>query len=670
MAPPGLSSTKPNSIRVVIPARDESEYIGQCLLAISQLDQTNTQVEVVLVDNGSLDDTVAIAMEFGAIVVVKEGGTISSVRNAGAVNCDHAIIRFVDADCAVQPGWLESALRHFEDQTVVAVGSYPQPPPSVVSWVHRTFVAVVTQPPGPAAITEWLPSANMIVRRDTFERVGGFDENMVTAEDADLSYRLKEHGKLVNDHAVSMIHYREPSTLLELFEKESWRGLGSFDGVAKGRWTKAEIPSLLTPLVTISGIGLTTAAVVLLPFGFETLPTLSVGLILCGSAPVVYTLRAIITRAPNSWTHKVLTLCASMVRLQMAGTKTRRQLMNESNCHDPYDEHQSVLLTNVEVLPLIGGSWRRLLAVPIKCGLPLPRGRCKDVERLAVRDAKALDSLCIESEGPIRTTIAGEGRIGSSTLLKFRVWFSFFSGLDLVGVECTIVTNRCASHPGGIWELGGRGSCFFTEIKISANLTDEPVELVMSTESDVPSSRYQSPVHLNQESSGGINWLSLNHVNRHNEIPLQFRGWKLRSGDHEETGLRASPYLKVRTDSGSVALALEDFWQQFPKSLSTEGRTLELGLWPAEFPDLHELQAGEQKTHRLWLRFSDNPICDGDNEFAWVFDPPIASAPPEFYSASGAIPYLTPLDEETHPSYETFVRQGIDGQHAFVEKPS
>ena len=51
----------------------------------------------------------------------------------------------------------------------------------------------------------WLPSANLAVRREVFERVGGFDESLTTCEDADLSYRLARQGVLLDDPEVIVL---------------------------------------------------------------------------------------------------------------------------------------------------------------------------------------------------------------------------------------------------------------------------------------------------------------------------------------------------------------------------------------------------------------------------------------------------------------------------------
>ena len=293
------------AISVVIPAKNESKYVAQCLQALTEAAPDDVSAELLLVDNGSDDDTTEIAGENGAKVIRKLGGTISSVRNAGAAASHHELIAFVDADCAVQPGWYESVFAQFEDAEVVAAGCYPQAPRSGVSWVHRTFVAIATQPPGPPGPTDWLPSANMVVRKAAFQAVNGFDEQMITAEDADLAYRLAAHGKVMNNHQMVMIHYREPATLRELFLKEMWRGLGSYDGVSKGRWTLSEMPSLIAPLITITGVTLVMFGLlrVVTTGFFPAIAWIGVGLWLF--VPIIYSLRAIRGRAPVGWLHKV-----------------------------------------------------------------------------------------------------------------------------------------------------------------------------------------------------------------------------------------------------------------------------------------------------------------------------------------------------------------------------
>jgi glycosyltransferase involved in cell wall biosynthesis len=269
---------------VIIPAKNEGAYIGACIESLNAVSAEGL-VEIILVDNGSSDDTVSIAEAGGARVHRVLDGTVAALRNRGAEFSSAPVLAFVDADCTVDPGWVTYALAGLAEEGVCAAGCYPRLPEGDSTWVQRTWIAIARPPAGQPRETSWLPSANMVVDGAEFRRVGGFDAGMETAEDADLTYRLSTVGKVMYDERISAAHHREPRTLSAFLRKEIWHGLGTFDGVSKGRFTPAEMPSLIAPLMTIAGV-------LLLLVGWMVHPSLPwLGMLSWAFPPVAYTIR-------------------------------------------------------------------------------------------------------------------------------------------------------------------------------------------------------------------------------------------------------------------------------------------------------------------------------------------------------------------------------------------
>lgn len=88
-----------------------------------------------------------------------------------------------------------------------------------------------------------------------------------------------------------------------------------------------------------------------------------------------------------------------------------------------------------------------------------------------------------------------------------------------------------------------------------------------------------------------------------------------------------------------VSTALPRFWQQFPKAIEASSDTLRLRLFPGQFGDPFELQGGERKTHDLWFHFGPNSQSE-NAPLAWVHQPAVSHAEPDWYVASKAIPRL------------------------------
>ncbi len=89
-------------------------------------------------------------------------------------------------------------------------------------------------------------------------------------------------------------------------------------------------------------------------------------------------------------------------------------------------------------------------------------------------------------------------------------------------------------------------------------------------------------------------------------------------------GLRALPVTWVGEGESGVSVAMTEFWQQFPKAVSADGEAMEIGLFPGSFPDLFELQGGEQKTHTFYI-----DVETSREALDWVREPMVPVACPE-----------------------------------------
>jgi glycosyltransferase involved in cell wall biosynthesis len=234
-------------VSVIIPVKNEAENIRKCLISIKS--NNYLKMEIIVVDNGSTDSTVDVAREFGSNVFVKPELTISGLRNFGAKIAKGQFLAFVDSDCEVASEWIESALIHFADYNVGCVGSTAVAPDNG-TWVQKVWGAFRARN---QSVIEagWLNSMNMFVRNNVFVEVGGFSEDLVTCEDVDLCYRIKNTYKVISDPKIKVIHNGEASTLRIFFNKEKWRGQSNFLGVFRHGIVIREIPSLMLPIFYI-----------------------------------------------------------------------------------------------------------------------------------------------------------------------------------------------------------------------------------------------------------------------------------------------------------------------------------------------------------------------------------------------------------------------------------
>ena len=182
--------TGPQSVSFVVPVRDGAAYLGECLESI--VAQTVPPLEVVVVDDGSQDESAAIAGAFGSPVrCLGQAPTgPAAARNHGVLATTGDLVAFLDADDLAAPDRLARQLERFEQDPHLELCDgwaqnfwSPEVPP------HERQVApqeVHTHggAPKPGLIITWL------VRRRLFQVIGGFDETLSIGEDSEWRDRV------------------------------------------------------------------------------------------------------------------------------------------------------------------------------------------------------------------------------------------------------------------------------------------------------------------------------------------------------------------------------------------------------------------------------------------------------------------------------------------------
>ncbi len=279
--------------------------------------------------------------------------------------------------------------------------------------------------------------------------------------------------------------------------------------------------------------------------------------------------------------------------------------------------------------------------------------------------------LEVEEAGTLRAAVMIEGdlaRMGGEPLLQFIARLHFFAGSAAVRFVLTLRNPRMAEHPGGLWDLGNGGSVYLRDAALTLALPpgEGPSSIRCSPELGAAPGPVGSPLELYQDSSGGDKWQIHNHFNRSHIVPHTFRGYRLRQGGAEQSGLRATPTVALTRGSRTLAIAMEAFWQNFPKALEATADSLTLRLFPRQSANVHEIQGGEQKTHDFTVAFGPDPVTDEPLE--WVRRPAQAQAAPAWYAAAGVVPYLTPRTDDPHADYLRLVDAAVEGGDTFEQK--
>lgn len=179
-------------VSVIVPTLNSAKFLESCLKSIRK--QTYKNIELIVVDNNSIDKTKEIAKKF-ADKVFNKGPERSAQRNFG-VNCssgDYVLI--IDSDMVLSRKVIESCLAKTQADENIKGIIIPEESFGEGFWaeckkLERSFYLDV----------DWI-EAPRFFERDVFLKTGGFDEEMVSGEDWDLSQRIKKEGRIrrIND---------------------------------------------------------------------------------------------------------------------------------------------------------------------------------------------------------------------------------------------------------------------------------------------------------------------------------------------------------------------------------------------------------------------------------------------------------------------------------------
>ncbi len=188
-------------VAVVIPAYNSVRFLTETIASVR--DQTNPATELIVVDDGSSDDSAELAERLGVRCLRRENGGPGAARNTGVRATKSPLIAFLDADDLFLPTKLERQVAHMQASDCVACGG------DALLLRDGQEGPAQERKNGPGRISSHLGFAelirgnslicsNMMLRRSAFEAVGGFDEDrdLIASEDYDLWLRLLAEGRI------------------------------------------------------------------------------------------------------------------------------------------------------------------------------------------------------------------------------------------------------------------------------------------------------------------------------------------------------------------------------------------------------------------------------------------------------------------------------------------
>jgi glycosyltransferase involved in cell wall biosynthesis len=193
-------------VSVIVPARDAAATIARTLAAVAAQQLRDGEFEVIVVDDGSRDDTLALARGApGPTRVISQTALgPAAARNRGVAAASGRMLAFCDADVFPTAGWLAAGVRALEEADLVQGHVLPDPEVALGPFDRSLWIT--------AQVGLW-ETANLFVTREVFDAVGGFREwisprrGKALAEDVWFGYRALRAGARPAFCAAALAHH-------------------------------------------------------------------------------------------------------------------------------------------------------------------------------------------------------------------------------------------------------------------------------------------------------------------------------------------------------------------------------------------------------------------------------------------------------------------------------
>jgi mycofactocin system glycosyltransferase len=258
-------------VSIIIPVRDQPGDLGECLASLANLYYPEDLREIIVVDDGSRKEVSGIITSPGIRIIRREESQGPAAgRNIGAENAGGDILAFLDADCTAGENWLKEIIPFFRVNGVGAVGGYVdgyfkdsfldryEATASSLNMGNRLLIE------GNSTSSFYVPTANMLIRREIFMSTGGFRAEMRVGEDVDFCWRLRNLGHMLLYVPFGNVAHKHRNRLDKMLKRRGDYGTSEAALYRSHRDKKKSF--IISPYAGLSFLALTLSVLLMSPY--------------------------------------------------------------------------------------------------------------------------------------------------------------------------------------------------------------------------------------------------------------------------------------------------------------------------------------------------------------------------------------------------------------------
>lgn len=223
----------PPFVSVIVPVRNEERLLAECLESLVNQDYSKGRLEIIVVDNDSTDLSRKIIHRYPVRYLFQKKRGAAAARNTGARTAEGDWLAFTDSDCIVPPDWISRLVAASHRESADAFGgdyAIASRQHSLIKdyLIYRGFYSQKEFFAPAYPFPPWLLTGNLMVRRETFEKVGGFEETLLPGEDVDFSWRIGYAGGSLKYLPDLKVQEQRPPSFIHFYRKNFHAGKSSF----------------------------------------------------------------------------------------------------------------------------------------------------------------------------------------------------------------------------------------------------------------------------------------------------------------------------------------------------------------------------------------------------------------------------------------------------------